>query len=68
VSNEERFVDIEIKLVHQEDMVDSLNEIVYEQQKRIDKLEALVAALAQQLREGNRNDGQGPVDERPPHY
>ena len=39
MNNEERLVDIEIKLSHQEDLVESLNQLVYEQQTRIDLLD-----------------------------
>ena len=66
-SNEERFITIEIKVAHLEDMVDELNQRVYEQQKQIDKLEQRLAALAQHIRD-NPQGGQGPVNERPPHY
>jgi SlyX protein len=70
VSNEERLVDIEIKLSHQEDLVESLNQLVYEQQTRIDLLDKRCEALIRQVREladsvGSRG---GAVDERPPHY
>jgi len=67
VSSEERFVDIEIKLAHQEDLVESLNQRVYEQQKQIDKLEAMLAALAEHVRT-NIQSNQSPLNERPPHY
>jgi SlyX protein len=66
VSSEDRFIDIEIKLAHQEDLVESLNQRVYEQQKQIDKLEAMLQALAEHMR--NRDAGQQPLNERPPHY
>jgi len=67
VSQEDRFVDIEIKLAHQEDLVESLNDIVYQQSKRIDQLEALVNKMAEHIR-NSQQAGQGPVNERPPHY
>lgn len=67
MNTEDRFVDIEIKLVHQEDMVESLNQRVYEQQKQIDKLEGTLAALVQHLRD-NAAGQQAPLNERPPHY
>ncbi len=67
VSHEDRFVDIEIKLAHQEDLVESLNQMVYQQSRRIDQLEAMVGQLAQLLRDGAQA-GQGPLNERPPHY
>jgi SlyX protein len=67
VSSEERFIDIEIKLAHQEDLVESLNQRVYEQQKQIDKLEAMLAGLAEYIR-NNAQSNQTPLNERPPHY
>ncbi len=67
VSNEDRFVDIEIKLAHQEDMVESLNEVVIQQSRRIDQLEAMVSQLAEHIR-NNAQPGANPVNEPPPHY
>jgi SlyX protein len=67
MSTEERFIDIEIKLAHAEDMVESLNQRIYEQQKQIDKLEGMLAALAQHIRD-NPQGQQTPLNERPPHY
>lgn len=68
MSNEDRFVDIEIKLAHQEDLVETLNNLVYEQQKRIDQLEAMCGALARHIRDNGSAGGQGPGHEKPPHY
>jgi SlyX protein len=67
VSHEDRFVDIEIKLAQQEDLVDTLNQTVYQQSRRIDQLEAMVSKLAEHVR-NLQEAGQGPVNERPPHY
>jgi SlyX protein len=67
VSDEDRIIDIEIKLAHQENLVESLNQTVYEQGRRIDQLDAMVAKLAEHVRT-LRDAGQGPVNERPPHY
>jgi SlyX protein len=67
VSNEDRFVDIEIKLAHQEDMVDELNQVVIQQSRRIDQLEAMVSQLAEHIR-NNAQSGPNPVNEPPPHY
>ena len=47
---ENRFVDIEIKLAQQEDLVESLNQMVYQQGKRIDQLEAMLHKLGNGLR------------------
>ena len=67
MSNEDRFVDIEIKLAHQEDMVESLNEVVIQQSRRIGQLEAMVSQLAEHIR-NNAQSGANPVNEPPPHY
>ncbi len=64
---EERFVAIEIKLAQQEDLVETLNQLVYQQQKRIDKLDALCAALAQHIGD-HAQGGVTPINEPPPHY
>ena len=67
MSQEERVVDSEIKLAHQEDLVETLNRTVYEQGRRIDQLESLVKQLADHVR-NLREAGQQPLNERPPHY
>ncbi|CAH0253138.1 Protein SlyX [Massilia sp. Bi118] len=67
MSDEDRFIDIEIKVAHQENLVESLNQTIYEQGRRIDQLEAMVAKLAEHIRV-LRDAGQGPVNEKPPHY
>jgi SlyX protein len=67
VSVEDRFIDIEIKLGEQENLVDTLNRTIYDQGRRIDQLEALVGKLAEHVR-ALRDAGQGPVNDRPPHY
>ena len=66
---EERFIDIEIKLSRQEDLVESLNEQLYRQQKKIDALEILCAALARQIQQSGRGSEAMPAaHEPPPHY
>jgi len=68
---ENRLVEIEIKLARQEDLVDTLNQTIYRQQKKIDELEALCMALARRVREvrqGGDEEGGGLAHEKPPHY
>ena len=68
-NTEDRFIDIEIKLAHQEHIVESLNQRVYEQQQQIDKLEQMCAALVQHVRDqASGNSGGAPAHEPPPHY
>lgn len=67
--SEQRFIDLETKISHQEYLIDELNQVIYEQQKTIDKIEAQIAIFAKKLEEA-LNDGpeiRGP-DEKPPHY
>lgn len=70
MSHEERLIDLEIRLSRQDDLVETLNMQVYQQQKKIDELEALCLALVGRVRElaSNVSQRQAPVDERPPHY
>lgn len=43
--------------------------MVYRQQKKIDELEALCAALARRIKDLSHADaGARPVNEKPPHY
>lgn len=68
MSQEDRFVDIEIKLAYQEDLVESLNQIVYQQSQRIDQLEALVGKLGEHIRNNSQSTPGMLPNERPPHY
>lgn len=65
---EHRLIEIEIKLSHHDNTLESLNQTIYQQQLQIDKLEKLCAALAQQVRDNAQNNGPGISNERPPHY
>ena len=55
--DDERLVDIEIKLARQEDLLDTLNSTVYRQQRRIDELEALCGLLAKRIAEAGQGNG-----------
>jgi SlyX protein len=70
--DDERLIDIELALARQDDLLEVLNNTVYRQQRRIDELEALCAALAKRLAEtraqGNDGGSQQPAHEIPPHY
>lgn len=69
VNDDERLIDIEIKLSHQEDAVEELNKVVCQQQKKIDHLEAICEALIRHVKELSDNAAeQRTADEPPPHY
>lgn len=69
MTTEERLVEIEIKLARQEDLVETLNKTVYQQQKKLDELEALCAALARHVKDmRDAANERSPANEKPPHY
>ena len=66
---EERMMDMEVRMTRQEDLIDTLNQTVYRQQKKIDELETLCSGLAGRLKEVAASmTEESPLDERPPHY
>jgi SlyX protein len=67
--SEDRLIDIESKLAHQDQLLSELNEVLTEQQGRIMQLEQLSSSLIERVRAiGDAAPDEGPVDERPPHY
>ncbi|MFM6927064.1 MAG: SlyX family protein [Bdellovibrio sp.] len=66
---EERFIAIETKLAHQEYALEQLNQVVYEQQKTIDKLENHLKKLAQKFQDSlGEDESEIRGNEKPPHY
>ncbi|HTP65880.1 MAG TPA: SlyX family protein [Geobacteraceae bacterium] len=65
----ERITDIEIQLMHQENTIQQLNEIVTRQQGMIEELQANVRLIMQQLRTIAPSAVRDAEDEElPPHY
>lgn len=66
---EERLVNIETKIAFQEDLIEELNKMVYQQQKELGRLETICKSLARHIESlaeaGNEST---PANERPPHY
>jgi SlyX protein len=65
---EERLVNIETKLTFQEDLVEELSKTVYQQQKKLEYLEALCESLARHVDSLAAASEGKPANERPPHY
>ena len=66
---EERLVNIEAKITFQEDLIEELNKTVYQQQQKLERLEAICEALARQVRSLAEAGNEGKAaNERPPHY
>ena len=67
--SEDRLIDIESKLAHQEQLLIELNEVLTEQQARVMQLEQLSTSLIERIRAIGEGGPEGaPTDERPPHY
>ena len=65
----ERITDIEIQLMHHETTIHELNEVVTRQQAMIEKLQADVGLIVQQLRTISPSAASDADDEEaPPHY
>lgn len=66
---EQRFIDIETKILQQELLLEELHQVIYQQQQKIDHLEVLLSSLAKRIRSEQLDaDDIGPADEKPPHY
>jgi SlyX protein len=66
--SEDRLVDIEIKLAHQEQQLFDLDKVVTDQQARIMQLEQLVKSLIERVRAIGEGGADTAQDETPPHY
>ena len=66
---DDRLIDIETKLAHQEQLLIELNDALTNQQDSIMALERLCASISERLRSlGDGEAASPPDDERPPHY
>jgi SlyX protein len=69
--DDDRIIDIETKLAHQEYLLGELNDVLTEQASKISRLEELCRTLTDRLRalgDGSASGAGSPDDERPPHY
>jgi SlyX protein len=64
-----RLIELEIKAAYQEDLLQSLNKTVSEQQMQIDRLNATCRVLSERIKSlFNQNNASEPIDQTPPHY
>lgn len=67
--SDSRITDLEIKIAYQEDLVQTLNSIVSEQQQQIMRLEETCKILNERIKNRTINDvGSNQSFEIPPHY
>lgn len=67
--SDERLIEIETKLAYQEDLMESLNQLVIKQQDRIDMLETVCRRLLDRMKDiKDPGEAAGEQYEIPPHY
>ncbi len=66
--SEERFENLEIKIAYMEELVDSLNQVVSDQQLQIMRLNRTCELLNEKILALNETTGQTMEPEIPPHY
>ena len=67
--NDERIIELEIKVAYQEDLVQELNKVVSMQQQQIDRLEATCKLLNERISSISAGlNTVSPGEELPPHY
>lgn len=66
---EEKLIDLEIRLTHQEDHIHSLDKVIYDQDKTITALTERVELLEKKLKAAGEQQILSPhEDTPPPHY
>jgi SlyX protein len=65
---EKRLMDLEVKASFTEDLVEQLNQTIFQQQQQIDTLIREVSQLRQQTPDGGSGGFSSLRDELPPHY
>lgn len=66
---ENRLENIETKIAYQEDAIEELNKVVYLQQRKLGRLEAICESLVRHIESMEKTEGgSAAANERPPHY
>lgn len=66
---EDRIADLEMRQAFQDDTIQTLNDIIVEQQRALDRCMAQIRVLAERQAEMHNSGGGGIADEAPPpHY
>ena len=67
--NEQRLIDIEVKLAHHEQALEEVNEVLMNQQAQLSRLEQVCESLIERFRAISGAPASDERDEtRPPHY
>lgn len=65
---EEKLIDIETRLAYQDDAIQALSDVIYQQQQQIDKMEKQLQLMVGKLQDLSQNQPNNLDHERPPHY
>ena len=66
---EDRIIELESRLAHQDHLLNELNDVLTDQQSRLMQLETLCRSMADRLQAiGEMMPATGRGDEPPPHY
>lgn len=65
--SEERVIDLEIKIAHQEVAIEELQKALYDHHVIIEKLEKSLKKITERL-DGAVGNDIGPGNQKPPHY
>ncbi len=65
--SEKRLIELETRLMYQEQTIQELNDALASQQQQLDRLEATCRKLIESVRAAVRSQGDLP-HEKPPHY
>ncbi|MGI9287384.1 MAG: SlyX family protein [Pseudomonadales bacterium] len=68
MNSEQRLIEIESKIAYQEDLIQTLNDVVYQQQEKIAQLEAKDRKLMERLQSLGESRNNEHEDKPPPHY
>lgn len=72
--DQERLENIETKLAFQEKMIKELNDVIYDQQQEMDRIQRTCDQLTKQIKMMSdtlmdaMGPGIGPANDKPPHY
>jgi len=68
MSEENRLIDLEIKISHQDQIIEDLHQVIYQQQLTIDALEKRLTLLEKRFNENATGGLDIRGHEKPPHY
>lgn len=64
----ERVTELETRLAFSEDQIEQLDQVIYQQQQKLDQLSGLCEAMRQSLVQAQDQGSQQIIDTPPPHY